>query len=172
MKLNLLIITALVASLMACNGDGNKSASADQELPPEKKAYYEEHGMDDGHNHDKAKAIENNTRSSIPVERKVNTGFTDPPNNPTKTKEQMRLDAQDNMKKANRKVPDACTLLNEKQIAKVIGVDAQTISLKDGSSQSSPYARACFFRWEHKGVPNSGVLVQVQDNPLPDEFQD
>ena len=69
-------------------------------------------------------------------------------------------------------LPDACTLVNEGQIARAIGIDESAISLKDGSGPASSHSRACFFRWDHKGVANSGVMVQVQDNPLPDEFPD
>lgn len=67
-------------------------------------------------------------------------------------------------------VPDACTLLTTEEIASTIGVDAGIISVKDGSNLQSLNVRSCFFRWEHNGVPNSGVLVQAQSNPLPEEF--
>ncbi len=67
-------------------------------------------------------------------------------------------------------VPDACTLITTQQIAAVIGVDPSGISIKDGSNLKSLNVRSCFFRWEHEGVPNSGVLVQAQSNPLPDDF--
>jgi len=69
-------------------------------------------------------------------------------------------------------LPDACTLITESQIAKIIGVDAAGVSLKDGSGPAATHSRACFFRWDHKGIANSGVMVQIQDNPLPDEFPD
>lgn len=69
-------------------------------------------------------------------------------------------------------LPDACTLVTDKFIAKTIGVDAKAIHIKDGSGPASSHARACFFRWDHNGIPNSGVMIQVEDNPLPDEFPD
>jgi len=67
------------------------------------------------------------------------------------------------------KLPSACSLINEATIAKIIGVEADYIAQKDGSGKSATQ-RSCFFRWEHEGIPNSGVLIQVQKNPLPDEF--
>lgn len=70
----------------------------------------------------------------------------------------------------NKDVPDACSLLTTQEIAEVIGVDANDISIKDGSNLRSLTVRSCFFRWENDGIPNSGVLVQAQSNPLPDDF--
>ena len=67
-------------------------------------------------------------------------------------------------------LPNACDLLSDNFIAKTVGVDAASITVKDGTGASSEHARACFFRWDHKGVANSGVLIQIQENPLPGEI--
>lgn len=77
---------------------------------------------------------------------------------------------KEEVKEFDSSIPDACTLLTTQEIASVIGVDASIISIKDGSNQANLKARSCFFRWEHTGIPNSGVLVQAQGNPVPDEF--
>lgn len=69
-------------------------------------------------------------------------------------------------------IPDACTLINEPFIGKTISVNSDAITIKDGSISATSTARSCFFRWEHKGVPNSGVLIQIQENPLPEEISD
>ena len=78
--------------------------------------------------------------------------------------------AAENPSTAYLKLPDACTLVTDKFIGKTIGVNPMAINIKDGSGPASSHARACFFRWDHEGIPNSGVMVQVMDNPLPDEF--
>lgn len=70
----------------------------------------------------------------------------------------------------DKNVPDACSLLTTEEIATALGVEASAISIKDGSNLRSLNVRSCFFRWEHRGVPNSGVLIQAQSNPLPEEF--
>ena len=70
----------------------------------------------------------------------------------------------------DKNVPDACSLLTTQEIATALGVDANSISVKDGSNLKSLNVRSCFFRWEHDGIPNSGVLIQAQSNPLPDDF--
>jgi membrane-bound lytic murein transglycosylase len=74
-------------------------------------------------------------------------------------------------KRIGPSLPSACSLLTEAFIGKVIGVDSDYISVKDGSGKSLTQ-RSCFFRWDHDGEANSGVLVQIQTNPLPDEFPD
>ncbi len=67
-------------------------------------------------------------------------------------------------------VPDACTLLSPEDIQEILGIDATEIQVKDGSHPSSPYARACFFKWISDSRPNAGMLVQAQVNPVGDEF--
>ena len=71
-----------------------------------------------------------------------------------------------------KRLPNACELLSDNFIAQTIGIDAAAITLKDGSNSASKHAKACFFRWDHNDIPNSGVLIQVQENPLPDEIDD
>ncbi len=74
-------------------------------------------------------------------------------------------------KRIGPSLPSACSLLTEAFIGKVIGVDSEYISVKDGSGKSLTQ-RSCFFRWDHEDEANSGVLVQIQTNPLPEEFPD
>jgi hypothetical protein len=69
-------------------------------------------------------------------------------------------------------LPNACELLTENFIAKTIGIEVAAITIKDGTNSASEHAKACFFRWDHDGIPNSGVLIQVQENPLPEEIDD
>lgn len=66
-------------------------------------------------------------------------------------------------------LPSACGLISADKIARILNVNADAITLKDGSGRQSEHSQSCFFRWTHNGVPNSGILVQVQDNPVPDE---
>ncbi len=77
------------------------------------------------------------------------------------------------VKKATGKgLPHSCHLMTEAYIGKVIGVDPGYISVKDGSGKTATTQSSCFFRWDHEGQGNTGVLIQVQTNPLPDEFED
>ena len=181
----ILSLVILATALISCNND---KASTDNmnELPKEKREYIEKYGNpDEQHDHaDKPTAIENNSRVSVPVENKTKESKTSastddnsqrspyssmsesrPPSKQATIKE-----ANSSIQQAKRPVPHACDVLNPKIVAKTIGVDQAGISVKDGSSKASPYAKSCFFRWEHRGIPNSGVLLQIQDNPVPDEF--
>lgn len=69
-------------------------------------------------------------------------------------------------------VPDACTLVSPAFVGKVIGVDPAYIALRDGSGKAGSNQSSCFFKWEHDGIGNAGILIQAQTNPLPDEFDD
>ncbi len=65
---------------------------------------------------------------------------------------------------------NACRFVSKADLSKIMGVPLTAINVKDGTSSTSKHSRACFFRWEQEGIPNSGVLLQVQINPIPDEF--
>lgn len=65
----------------------------------------------------------------------------------------------------------ACNLLTEEFIGEVIGIDYRYISTKSASG-GAEFQRSCFFRWDQDETPNAGVLVQVQVNPIKDEFPD
>ena len=68
-------------------------------------------------------------------------------------------------------IPDACDLLSIKTIAKFVKQPAGQIILNDGSSSLNPKARACFFKWDSDDdLPNAGVMVQVQKNPVHSEI--
>ena len=69
-------------------------------------------------------------------------------------------------------VPDACTLITEAEVAAIVGVNPSIVTLKDGSNKLTATTRSCFFRWSDSSSPNSGVLIQVQKNPIPEEYED
>ena len=71
----------------------------------------------------------------------------------------------------DKSIPDACTLIKPKFIAKVMGIDEEAINIKDGSSTKNKKARSCFFKWD-SDVPNGGILVQLLKNPVEEEFAD
>ena len=66
-------------------------------------------------------------------------------------------------------IPSACSLVSAKDIAKIFGISESDITQKDASHTKSPYTSSCFFRWEGAS-PNTGILVQVQGNPVEEEY--
>jgi len=66
-------------------------------------------------------------------------------------------------------IPDACDLLTKETIAKYVNQPAESIFQADGSSKQNPKARACFFKWDGSALPNAGVMVQLQRNPVQDD---
>ncbi len=69
-------------------------------------------------------------------------------------------------------LPDACSFVTKEQVGEIIGVDGAGITVKDGTSKKASSARSCFYKWEDPNMPNAGALVQIQANPLPEEFPD
>lgn len=75
-------------------------------------------------------------------------------------------------KKSVHNLPaSACNLLTEEFIGEAIGIDYRYISTKSASG-GAEFQRSCFFRWDQDDTPNAGVLVQVQVNPIKDDFPD
>ncbi len=66
-------------------------------------------------------------------------------------------------------LPDACSLLTIEDIQEILNVPADEIQVKDGSTARAGHAKSCFFKWIGKRI-NAGLLVQVQKNPVGDEF--
>lgn len=66
-------------------------------------------------------------------------------------------------------IPDACDLLTSETISKYVRQPANTIFPADGSSPQNPKARACFFKWDGSAIPNAGVMVQLQKNPVEED---
>ena len=94
----------------------------------------------------------------------------------SKTDDNTEAVTQSNKNKAKKEtnynkegIPDACDLLSAETIAKYVKAPASSIFLADGSSPQTPKARACFFKWDGSELPNAGVLVQLQKNPVADD---
>lgn len=67
-------------------------------------------------------------------------------------------------------IPDACDLISAADVERIFGLGSGIVNQKDASTMKSPYTKSCFYRWDGV-VPNTGILVQVQGNPVPEEFE-
>ncbi len=184
-RIFLLSLCAMVfISFSACRSDNGQQVKAADHVAEtdEVQGHHDHDGHDHSthdHDHETVSTPSENTAGSVQspetemrkAGKEGNTiGLVDPnaPENQTRSApEIIKRDANN-----NPIPPNACALVTPEFLGKVLGVNAGTISVKDGSSATSPHARSCFFRWEHEGAPNSGVLVQVQVNPVPHEFPD
>lgn len=68
-------------------------------------------------------------------------------------------------------LPDACSLVSSKSMEKYLGLKDIEVTVKDGTPGGTD-TRSCFFKWEDPYFPNSGVLVQLMRNPVPDEVDE
>ncbi len=118
------------------------------------------------------------TASTVQKNETVDINTVRDKNRPTaiqKAKEQAKLKKEKSLKSYNGvELPSACRLIHASFITKVMGgsVQQSDILTKDGSAKSATDARSCFYKWDDGGNPNGGVLIQVQRNPIPDEFPD
>lgn len=178
----ILVLLMFSFIIISCKDDNGATSSQKTDevkrIEAEKKVYNDKKNksVDGQNNHEHAdtpKAIENNSRVTVPVQKIKKQSppvYNEPANNKAKTKAQMQNEFQQGMQSAVLNLPEPCGLLSDAFIANVIGVEKDAVTLKDGSNPATPYARSCFFRWDHNGIPNSGVLIQVQSNPVPNEF--
>jgi hypothetical protein len=67
-------------------------------------------------------------------------------------------------------LPDACSVITKAEIAAALKLKSDEILIKDGSNPKAPHARACFFKWNGGIRANAGILIQIQKNPVGDEF--
>ena len=113
--------------------------------------------------------IANNAKKADGVlGNKLGTGPTSGPGNTTpKVRPYIKPKLTDGQILAG--VPDACSLVSVEEIAKIFGISASDIKQKDASHTKSPFTRSCFFRWDGAS-PNTGILIQVQANPVQEEY--
>ena len=66
-------------------------------------------------------------------------------------------------------IPNVCSILKEEDIAAAFGISASDIRESSGNRGNVPgdTSKSCFWRWS-----NSGLLIQVSTNPLPEEVTD
>lgn len=193
---SVMILSLLIT---ACQGDGSQAEGAETgDINEKTSETHDHHGHDhshDGHSHDHSSTEEGSTynRKSPPKEQQSSAQLEK--NNHLEATQQLeegkgavsadqwaqkkaaaeRGNEQPSIrqigtKSAKTNLPSTCNLISTKKLGSIVGADPQFITIKDGSGRSNPHSQSCFFRWEHRGVPNSGVMIQVQDNPLPDEF--
>lgn len=69
-------------------------------------------------------------------------------------------------------LPYACDLVLENQMQGILGF-TEKLDVMDGNrSGISSNAASCFYKWNDAMYGSSGVMIQVQKNPLPDELPD
>lgn len=66
-------------------------------------------------------------------------------------------------------VPNACDLVSAEFVANVVSANVKEMSHINATTEQSPYTNSCFYRWPNNGV-NDGILLQVQANPVAEEY--
>ena len=70
-------------------------------------------------------------------------------------------------------LPFACDLVNEAQMKEILGKAEFEFEILDGNrTAQNENSTSCFYKWFDNIYDDSGVLIQLQRNPLPDEIPD
>jgi len=79
---------------------------------------------------------------------------------------------EENKQENVAKLVNPCSLISKEQLADILGVSAENISIKTLPA-SGTYSRSCFLRWENveNGSQRSMFFV-LQTDPLPGDFED
>ncbi len=64
-------------------------------------------------------------------------------------------------------LPSACDLLSPEWLSKEFNTEPGLVNIKDASSSRTKYAKSCFFKWDMDALPNGGIMLQIQRNPVP-----
>jgi hypothetical protein len=69
----------------------------------------------------------------------------------------------------NLVVPSACGLITEERLNQILKLNNISFNIIDPDS-SSVASRSCFFKWDDASEPNAGVFLQVQTNPVYNDY--
>jgi len=73
--------------------------------------------------------------------------------------------------KKNELLPNMCELVDLSEIAQILGLTEEQITIKNSTpGGANPNQRTCFFKWNDPNFPNTGILMQALRNPMEVEF--
>lgn len=68
----------------------------------------------------------------------------------------------------NNILPSACKLIDGDWLKNLVKTK-EDIKITDASTANSPSVKSCFFKWPDSDMPNSGIFLQIIENPVPAE---
>jgi len=66
----------------------------------------------------------------------------------------------------------ACDLISSDEMLEILGMEVNLEVLDGNRNKPSTTTSSCFYKWDDMKYDVSGVMVQVNRNPLPDEIPD
>ncbi len=67
-------------------------------------------------------------------------------------------------------IPNACEMITEANIQSILNVAGSPVTVKEANDPSNNKAKSCFFKWDDASTPNAGILIQIQTNPVYNDF--
>ncbi|WP_235299179.1 hypothetical protein [Portibacter marinus] len=68
------------------------------------------------------------------------------------------------------KLPFACDFIDEKEMLSILDKDVNLEVLDGNRNRKSEHSTSCFYKWDDIQYDVSGVMIQINRNPLPDEI--
>ena len=71
---------------------------------------------------------------------------------------------------ANLTVPNACEMITKEALQAILNVTAGGVNIKESNDPTTDKTKSCFFQWDDPSTPNAGILIQIQTNPVYEEY--
>ena len=70
-------------------------------------------------------------------------------------------------------LPNACDIVTSDQMAEILGLEEGELEMLDGNrNNKGANNTSCFYKWYDDSYDNSGVMIQIIRNSMPDELPD
>ncbi len=67
-------------------------------------------------------------------------------------------------------IPNACEMITQQSIQTLMKSAGLNIRIKEANDPENDKAKSCFFQWDDPNTPNAGILIQIQTNPIFEEY--
>ncbi len=164
MKLNnILLFACFICLLSACKSDSKANTTEGDDTHEG-----HDHSVDDhaGHDHAQPK-IDEHKYDGLSEREKTKMMAIDQANaNKIVSSGKKKIDI------SSRGLPNPCQLITPEWINKNTSLKITDPRIKQGNSGAGNDSWSCFFQWEQDGDPNTGFLINVMINPVPEEVVD
>lgn len=69
-------------------------------------------------------------------------------------------------------LPSSCEMISQEKIKEIFKITVPSVNVKDASDPADPKIKSCFFQWDDDDTPNAGIMIQLQTNPVFDEYNE
>lgn len=67
-------------------------------------------------------------------------------------------------------IPSACEMITQEKLQAIMNTAGISVRIKEANDPANPKSKSCFFQWEDPNTPNAGILIQIQTNPVFEDY--